>query len=114
MTPTDTQLKTALAKLLDYEFDNGEIWSPDDSFVWYKNTELPYLCWLVEAALDEDGQEKYSYELSQIIPQNFNCGPAGFLTDDGDIMVHREFDLLHASWQQRVIALAKVKGVEIV
>lgn len=55
-----------------------------------------------EKTLTEDQQEAYSHALSQLIEQRFNCGP---VVDRGeDIMVHREFDLLHATAAQRAQA----------
>lgn len=61
-----------------------------------------------EKRLDDDQQEKYAHELSQVIPQNLNCGPGS--DDEIDIMVHREFDLLHATAEQRRMALLKTIG----
>jgi len=60
---------------------------------------------------NDDHREAYAHMLSQIIPQNFNCGPAGFDTIDGtDIMVHTEFDLLHSTAAQRCEALLRTLG----
>lgn len=61
-----------------------------------------------EKMLILEQQEAYAHELSQLIPQNFNCGPGA---DDLDIMVHREFDLLHAAAAQRREALLKTLGL---
>lgn len=55
-----------------------------------------------EKTLSPEQQEDYAHNLSQLIPQNENCGPA--LDSDVDIMVHRQFDLLHATARQRAEA----------
>ena len=104
MTYTDTQLKQALAKML-----------PPNLIVWYRNpqfpsqaalrycnngaevldTELLHLCWLVESKLDIVGKHAmYRDALWELLG--------------------RPGALISATWQQRTIALAKVKGIEIV
>lgn len=55
-----------------------------------------------EKVLTEDQREKYAYELSQIIEQKYNCGAAW--DGEPDIMIHTEFDLLHATARQRADA----------
>ena len=47
------------------------------------DTELLHLCWLVEETLSDIAMEEYGITLT-----------------------------VHATWQQRIIALAKVKGIE--
>jgi hypothetical protein len=111
MTFSDQQLKQALAKMLPetvgtihHRTATGEgYYTGQLSFYWKHNgscvldTELLHLCWLVEEGLSYKQQEGYSELL--------------FLMDeDKDWM----FIVAHATWQQRTIALAKVKGVEIV
>jgi len=110
MNYTDEQLKKALAKMLpdkiyfdaNYLVDNlAGIYSP--SIIWkadckYKeylvlDTELLYLCWLVEDDFNSKQQDDYGKELYKLIPY-------------GKM-------LFSATWQQRVIALAKAKGIEI-
>lgn len=98
-TPTDTQLQQALAKMLpekivssnDWRFD----WVDNSGQRYYKviDTEWLYVCWLVEQTLSHEQGESQSkiFEYTEL------------LSDD-----------CHASWQQRTIALCKVKGIEIV
>ncbi len=57
------------------------------------DTELLQLCWMVEETLTQDARVAFIHELV-----------------DG-LMYWKH---AHTTWQQRVIALAKVKGVEIV
>jgi hypothetical protein len=107
-TYTDTQLKQALAKMLPELCIVDESFSPKDceprlrwlycSDLHYGrndltvlDTELLHLCWLVEDALNKKEQAIY---LGWLYSPNIHY--------------------YHATWQQRVGALAKVKGVEIV
>lgn len=61
------------------------------------DTELLHLCWLVEDSIwDTPKMEDYIMHLStQVHP------------------VYQNNHLVHATWQQRTVALAKVKGIEI-
>ena len=100
MNYTDDQLKKALAEMLpellysDYLADGTFVsirWLTDKPNYGCKghsvlDTELLHLCWMVEETLDSKHNLKY-YNKIEIDP--------------------------HASWQQRVEALAKVKGIEI-
>jgi len=102
MKYTDIQLKQALAKMLP------------ETYAWYVNpqfpsqatlrvrttgyevldTELLHLCWLVEETLM----------------------PSKRLDYVGELMDNQGLDLwqrYHATWQQRVQALCKVKGIVI-
>ena len=97
MNYTDNQLKVALAKMLPdklelvpYGRDDNEIlcWNLDVSSEPVRNTELLHLCWLVEEAMT------YSREW----------------VDYTNILAA---DAISATWQNRIIALAKVKGIEI-
>jgi hypothetical protein len=90
----------------------------DDGAVWkYSGIGLPdYLndfnaCAEMENNLTEEQQEIYAYHLSQLVPQRLNCGPAA----DGwpDIMVHREFDALHATARQRCEAFLRTLNLWI-
>jgi len=98
MNYTDNQLKAALAKMLPetvcYE-QESLYWQYEeiryDRPVMNRgnrilDTELLYLCWLVEENLENKLNLNY-YNLIVLDP--------------------------HASWQQRVEALAEVKGIEI-
>ena len=113
-TYKDRQLKRALAKML-----------PEDIFVygmskltfyWAKDytgttidggarvvldTELLHLCWLVEEQLTMGGLTAMAGELHTTHAPKEGCHDASAWK-------------FHKSWQQRVIALAKVKEVEIV
>lgn len=98
MTYTDTQLKQALAKMLPERVYIGLVtreleWHDNDKcYRPVLDTELLHLCWLVEETLTPPQAQNYF----QMLPANSVGNQA------------------HATWQQRVIALAKVKGVEIV
>lgn len=72
---------------------DAEMWWMEDGHKMTKvlDTELLHLCWLVEETLI--GNDKSVYNK--------------ILGESGCDFRH------HATWQQRVIALAKVKGVEI-
>ena len=102
MNYTDNQLKAALAKMLPEQIKLRQF--TDDiaeyGYIYWKNknqhplqsevrdTELLHLCWLVEEAMP------YSREW----------------VDYTNILAA---DAISATWQQRIIALAKVKGIEI-
>lgn len=98
MNYTDTQLKQALAKMLPetcYMNKGGGTlyYQPDKLTICYSihpppviDTELLHLCWLAEKTLS--------------LHERFEC----YEILEG---------LIWASWQQRVEALAKVKGIEI-
>jgi hypothetical protein len=104
-TYTDTQLKHALAKMLPEKLGL----SPSGVLSWLTlqgndyvlDTELLHLCWLVEEALEDEQILDYVRILLEDVLQCFQ----------GKFRQH--FALTHATWQQRTIALCKVKGVEI-
>lgn len=111
-TYTDTQLKQALAQMLPEKVK----WTvsppqyPDwCCLVWLNttptrevlDTELLHLCWLAEETLPQGSLCAMSNELD--IMHELEGKPC-----DASQWKH------HKSWQQRTIALAKVKGVEIV
>ena len=106
MIYTDTQLKQALAKMLPGKLSWNDYCQPKQCLVWLDetkpellgkilDTELLHLCWLVEETIDF---ARYKSELIQAI---INNDPVNTYTQ-------------HATWQQRTIALCKVKGIEIV
>ena len=104
MTPpyTDTQLKQALAKMLPDKIwirrltdIEGLYWKDEAHFWPVLDTELLHLCWLVEETLMDTYSDYYEYLAATTHS------------------VYRDAALCHATWQQRVIALCKVKGVEI-
>jgi len=100
MTYTDEQLKKTLAKMLSNEITYYSVMI----FYWNRqfiagifqrvlDTELLHLCWMVEETLNEIESAEYA-ELLRPIAENYKL-------------------LYHATWQQRVVVLAKVKGIEI-
>lgn len=109
---TDTQLKQALTKLLPELLENYYQDIPFDNFLlsWIRrkrevyDTELLHLCWLVEQTLTEKEDVWFLQKLSQKRYEQGEGGTIGTLIDRS----------VHATWQQRVIALAKVKEIEIV
>lgn len=102
MTYTNTQLKQALAKMLP------DVIQHEAGLTWYRHdggevldTELLHLCWLVEETLTNNEADMYGLYINGIMNE----------------AITQKFQSVcdwHATWQQRVIALAKVKGVEIV
>ena len=96
--PTDTQLKQALAKMLPEKITincwNNLLWKGS----WghdVLDTELLHLCWMAEESMNAE-----LYINKYIETLYLECGNGRAAA--------------HASWQQRTIALCKVKGVEIV
>lgn len=102
---TDNQLKQALAKMLPNKIAKGTL---SGDYRWIErqggittrdlpilDTELLHLCWLVEETLSLSQQVNYAQRL---------------LAD----VKHDSWLSVHLDWQQRTVALAKVKGVEIV
>jgi len=95
MNYTDEQLKKTLAKMLPDKINFGHnskalFWSTGKTVL---DTELLHLCWMVEDGFNSKQQDDYGKELYKLIPY-------------GKM-------LFSATWQQRVTALAKVKGIEI-
>ena len=128
---SDTQLKQALAKMLpetllwDDETSKHNTGRPQNEawgLCWDSgnpvlDTEFPYLCWLAEEKLcehtgkhedDYSQRDNYSKELMKL-----NGTWNGSAWDWGNVCNADLFQSAHATWQQRVIALAKVKGIEI-
>ena len=107
MTYTDIQLKQTLAKMLP-GYASAMI-STDDETVTYHvytsdgkevlDTELLHLCWLVEETITTAQVVSYYSELCNLL---------------GDGNGLPQWTKVHATWQQRTIALAKVKGIKIV
>ena len=98
MNYTDKQLKTALEMMMpDLIFYCGDLYIYDTEFGagghrQVLDTELLHICWLVEGTLSANETEIY-----EEIFQRELCVYAA----------------IHASWQQRVIALAEVKTIKI-
>lgn len=115
-TPTDTQLKQALAVMLpdvieirlnpDYTFYQIQ-WKNTHNKDYVRDTELLHLCWLVEETLDTIGDLSEPPELRETEANQY----VDILCfGDGNGLI---WSMIHATWQQRVIALAKVKGITI-
>ena len=104
-TYTDDQLKQALAKMLP---DIVEVFTVKDSpeivlveaetGTQYRDTELLHLCWMVEETLTNSQTVSYYCALNDLV----------------EITTFPQWAKVHATWQQRVIALCNVKGVDIV
>lgn len=117
MTYTDTQLKQTLAKMLpdtllwdsesavhNTDRPQREAWGLCwDSGNPILDTELLHLCWLVWQTLDRKQRVAYSVYLREVIV--LGGGHASSFAED--IAACCE----NATWQQRIIALAKVKGL---
>lgn len=98
--PTGEQLKRALAKMLPDEIiysdeDSGLFWISSTLCNEVLDTELLHLCWLVEHVLPNRLWQQYTQAIG------------------GSIGTDR-FTIVHATWQQRTIALAKTLNIEIV
>lgn len=118
-TSTDTQLKLALAKMLpeDVEICHDYLmWKrqptkfhigPAEHYQIVLDTELLHLCWLVEETLMFEDRVKCAKLVYQ---QDGFFSPAD---SDGTTEYDELFNYIHATWQQRTIALAKVKGVDL-
>ena len=101
MNYTDKQLKAALAKLLPkktyFGINTGDlIWSTGEPV---RETELLHLCRLVELKLTSKEYGVYSAE-----PYKLYSGI------DANTIIYLWFTM---PWRERVVALAKVKGIEI-
>ena len=112
MNYTDIQLKLALEKMLpekivfrqfteDFGYNSSLYWKNKNQFEHeVLDTELLHLCWLVETALTPKEQDNYIELLAPF------CKEYSSNTEEGWLLVHH-------TWQQRVIALAKVKRIEL-
>jgi len=105
---TDTQLKQALVKMLPdriktFSGSNNLLWiTGDATYPPYKevlDSELLHLCWLVEETLDTFQAISYWRELFEKTKSAHHIQAA--------------FQAAHTTWQQKVIALAKVSNIEI-
>jgi hypothetical protein len=102
MNYTDEQLKKTLAKMLPNEITYYSVMT----FYWNRqfiagifqrvlDTELLHLCWMVES--------------QQLVAHQYDT----FL-DELDLLVDlNKRGYVSATWQQRVVALAKIKGIEM-
>ena len=124
MNYTDEQLKKSLAKMLPEEISYLEViayesgkavcllqwgakWNDERNFM-VQNTEFLHLCWLVEETLSNIEKQKYG----ELLQDSMNETVVGYVPD-----YHRNLrglaNVAHATWKQRVIALAVVKKIEI-
>ena len=106
---TDTELKQLLALMLpkdvfftadgiDFDWSNASESCPKERRGFcILDTELLYLCSIVEAVLTEDERRTYFFHL-------FGTQQLA----DADL-----WKAVHATWQQRATALATVKGVTL-
>ena len=114
---TDTKLTQALAKMLpetvkwittclDDPITPYLFWiNTERTGEFVEDTELLHLCWLVEETITDGRRIVYlSYLCEQL--QGEDIWPEVLTKEKGWLFAH-------ATWQQRVIDLAKVKGVEI-
>lgn len=102
MNYTDKQLKQALAKMLPDIISEGQFgglrWIRNhDELTTVLDTELLHLCWLVEETLTKRECQDYTQGMNW--EETPNTPPYDYVW--------------HATWQQRTIALAKVKGIEL-
>lgn len=106
---TDQELKQLFLKLLPGKvtwYQNPStgvstlLWNHNDPrFVEaVKDTELLSLCMMVEETFTQAEKVDYLNALRAILAKEHNRAIS-------------DFDLLHASWQQRIQAVAKVKGL---
>ncbi len=117
-TPTDQRLQLALAKMLPEKLipaaKAGKYWwngNPRNRIIGCEilDTEWLHVCWLVEQGLNDKESVEFAKVFCDECEKQFTQEQKRSLSD------HTIFyRLLSASWQQRTIALCKVKGVEIV
>lgn len=109
MTYTDAQLKRTLAKMLPEKVKESRVYKARVLLIWTDfthdraghevlDTELLHLCWLVENSLSIGQRMQMRHHLTDERPLERGYGEK----------------VCHATWQQRTIALAKTKGIEIV
>lgn len=103
--PTDQQLKQALAKMLPdklewcTEYEHALHWKDG---VPVADTELLHICWLIEQTLSTNDARVYAFRMS---------GAEHVI--DHEVSRMMVFKAMNSPWQQRTIALAKVKGIEL-
>ena len=117
---TDTSLKQTLAKMLPEELTwefQILFWKNKQNDVMLRDpcvldTELLHLCWLVEETLEPAQCSQYAEVLAnklEIVDDGWYGGWYG----GWSINWYEVATMANATWQQRTIALAKVKGIEI-
>ena len=115
-TPTDTQLRQALAKMLPDAQAIDEVegltftrLEPNGDLLTSTvlDTELLHLCWMVEETLNPSVE-------SEIVSDDPNIWRDYVKSLDALCCENGGQTCMHATWQQRTIALAKTRGGEIV
>ncbi len=106
MNYTDTQLKQALAKMLPKHLiwlageENSlccicrDLTNKVEHYLPAQDTELLHICWMVEENLTPHDRKEYVDAIDK--ETGYTAWP-----------------FTHATWQQRTIALANVKGIEL-
>lgn len=108
MSYSDRQLKRCLAKMLPSVFFDGK-WLRHGNHTPVLDTELLHLCRLVEQTLDSQISDIRSLYLDYL-----GCVVGwGDAKNPADAQFEAAYNSVSATWQQRVIALAKVKGIEL-
>lgn len=122
-TYTDTQLKQTLAKLLlnelTWEFQilfwknkQADVMMRDPSVL---DTELLHLCWLVEDALTPIQKIQFADNLYQSTTKSLlDYSGVYYPGESPELDLDLLFSLNHATWQQRITALAEVFNIKIV
>lgn len=120
---TDEQLKQALAKMLPtvvrehHPAHGGFKLYHMDSYgltgAAVLDTELLHLCWLVEETFKDNQVLKENYQTA-LWKQDKNYPFGTNLWNQNELSRVIWNCLTFATWQQRVTALAKVKGIEVV
>jgi len=128
---TNEQLKVTLAKMLPNDIKLTETKDEANNYYCYlswkgllnphdmevRDAELLHLCWMVEKSLckysgEHDGEssqrDNYAKELMKL---NGTYNGNGWSW--GDVCNADLFRAANSTWQQRVIALANVKGIEV-
>lgn len=112
---TDNELKQLLAKMLPEQIfwsdDSRLFYTPEESqkvsqiqmdgfIIEVKDTELLHICWLIEQTLTE----KQLIPWLNMLSIEANTGKS---TQTADMVI----ECARATWQQRTLALAKMKGL---
>jgi hypothetical protein len=111
-TPTDQQLKQALAKMLPamvyMNTNGGQMYHRLSGELQPKvfDGELLGLCHLVEETLNPSANKEIEHNTPSVWRDYVTILDAACLYNGGQSCVH-------ATWQQRTTALSKVLGVEI-
>ena len=116
-TPTKQQLKQALAKMLPEKITHTLKADPNNLYyfpaknadvyhMWVLDTELLHLCWLVEETLNPAADKEMESDTPNIW-RDYVINLDALCCESGGQ------SCVHATWQQRTVALSKVLGVEI-